>query len=314
MAAGSRSQRDAFWKSVLRIARRDRDVVVVTADLGAPPLDDFKRDLPGQFVNVGIAEQNAVSLGTGLALEGKKVFVFAIAPFVTLRCLEQTRVGLGIMKAPLTLVGLGVGYGYDDSGATHHLVEDVAVMRAIPGIQVHSVSDAVMAEDVAQRCCREPKPRYVRLDRQALPDLYPARTSFPDGVMLLRGGRDGLIAATGVMTHTALTVAVRLEAAGISVGVLDLHTFPVDERAFLERVAGATRIVSLEEHVLPGGMGSAIAEIIADHGLAIRLRRLGVPAERAYGSIFGGRELIHRSCGLDGDAVERAVRSCLAAP
>lgn len=306
-----RTQRDAFWSRVYGLAREDREIVVVTADMGAPALDAFRADLPAQFVNVGIAEQNAVSVGTGLALAGKRVFVYAIAPFIALRCLEQTRVGQGIMGIPLTLVGVGAGFGYEESGPTHHLVEDLAVMRAIPGLTVHSVSDAVMAEDVAQRCCREPAPRYVRLDRQALPDLRPAGSVFPDGLALLRAGRDGLIATTGVMAHTALAAAGRLGASGLSVGVLDVHTFPVDEPAFLARVAGTSRLVSLEEHVLPGGLGGAIAEIIADHGLAVRLRRLGVPAGRAYGYVYGGRELIHRSCGLDLDAVERAVREHL---
>lgn len=311
---GERTQRDAFWARVCELAREDRDVVVVTADMGAPALDAFRSGLPAQFVNVGIAEQNAVSVGTGLALAGKKVLVYAIAPFVTLRCLEQTRVGQGIMGIPLALVGVGAGFGYEESGPTHHLVEDLAVMRAIPGLTVHSVSDAGMAAQVAGRCCREPRPRYVRLDRQALPDLYPAGTPFAEGVAVLRAGRDGVIAATGAMTHTALAVAGRLAARGVEVGVLDVHTFPVDEPALLRAVAGITRLVSLEEHVLPGGLGSAVAEIVADRGLDIRLRRLGVPADRAYGYIYGGRELIRRSCGLDPDSVERAVREHLAAP
>lgn len=311
---GERTQRDEFWSRVYGLAREDRDIVVITADMGAPALDAFRSDLPAQFINVGIAEQNAVSVGTGLALAGKKVFVYAIAPFITLRCLEQTRVGQGIMGIPLTLVGVGAGFGYEESGPTHHLVEDLAVMRAIPGLTVHSVSDAVIAADVAALCCRQPKPRYVRLDREALPDLYPAGSAFPDGLALLRAGQRGIIAATGVMAHTALAVAERLGAAGGSVGVLDVHTFPIDEPAFLERVAGIPRLVSLEEHVLPGGLGSAIAEIIADRGLDIRLLRLGVPAGSAYGYIYGGRELIRRSCGLDTESVERAVRGYLAAP
>lgn len=309
-----RTQRDAFWRRVYDLAREDREIVIVTADMGAPALDAFRNDLSAQFINVGIAEQNAVSVGTGLALAGKKVFVYAIAPFITLRCLEQTRVGQGIMGIPLTLVGVGAGFGYEESGPTHHLVEDLAVMRAIPGLTVHSVSDAVMAEEVAGECCRQPKPRYVRLDRQTFPDLRPAGTAFPGGVSLLRTGRQGIIAATGVMVHTALAVAGLLDASGVEVGVLDVHLFPVDEPAFLEHVAGAARIVSLEEHVLPGGLGSAIAEIIADRGLDIRLRRLGVSAENAYGYVYGGREIIHRSCGLDRESVERAVSEHLAAP
>jgi transketolase len=179
---------------------------------------------------------------------------------------------------------------------------------------VHSVSDPAVAADVATRCCREPRPRYVRLDRQALPEIYPAGTVFREGVTLARTGLQGIVAATGAMVHTALAVAERLAASGISVGVLDVQTLPIDEPAFLERIAGVQRLVSLEEHVLPGGLGSAIAEIAADRGLGVRLLRLGVPAGRAYGYVYGGREIIRRTCGLDAESVERAVHVFLAAP
>lgn len=308
MATADRTQREAFWECVLRAARRDRDVVVVAADLGAPALDALRTELPEQLVHVGIAEQNAVSLGTGLALAGKNVFVFAIAPFVTLRCLEQIRVGQGIMGVPLTLVGLGVGFGYDDSGPTHHLVEELGIMRAIPGMTVHSVSDAALAAAVARRCCRERRPRYVRLDRQALPDLHRPGERFAEGVVPLRPGGDAAIAATGFMVHTALAVAERLAARGLPVRVIEVHTFPVDEAALLRSLAGVARLVTLEEHVLAGGLGSAVAEIVLDRGIDLRLLRLGVPADKAYGAVFGGRELIHRSCGLDPASVEAAAR------
>ena len=149
---GDRTQRDAFWSRGYEAAREDRDIVVITADMGAPALDAFRSDLPAQFINVGIAEQNAVSVGTGLALAGKKVFVYAIAPFITLRCLEQIRVGQGIMGIPLTLVGVGAGFGYEDSGPTHHLVEDLAVMRAMPNMTV------VAPGDPAETACAKRAP------------------------------------------------------------------------------------------------------------------------------------------------------------
>ena len=136
------TQRDAFWDEIYRLAKIDRDIVVISADMGAPSLDKFRTDLPGQFVNTGIAEQNAILIASGLAKEGKKVFVYAIASFLTLNCIEKIRVQNGMMNIPINLVGVGAGFSYPDSGPTHHLIEDIAIMRSIPNITTYCVTDA----------------------------------------------------------------------------------------------------------------------------------------------------------------------------
>lgn len=302
------SQRDAFWNRIYEHALQDRDIVIVTADMGAPALDQIRRDLASQFVNVGIAEQNAITVAAGLAMSGKKVFTYAIAPFITLRCLEQIRVNSGIMNIPIAFVGVGAGFGYEDSGPTHHIIEDIAIMRSMPHIAIRSITDSVMAAGVADLACAVPRANYIRLDRQVLPDLYGHDADFSREMARLREGTDACIVATGSMTHTALAVADSLRSEGISLGVIDLYSFPVNESLLIEMLQGVKRLITLEEHFLPGGLGSAVCEVLADHGIHLPVKRLGLSHACGYCYEYGGRELIRKHYGLDQAAVAAAVR------
>jgi transketolase len=309
MPMNNRSQRDAFWNQIYDHALGDRDIVIVTADMGAPALDRIRKDLSAQFVNVGIAEQNAISIAAGLVMSGKKVFTYAIAPFITLRCLEQIRVNSGIMDIPISFVGVGAGFGYEDSGPTHHIIEDLAIMRSMPNISINSVTDSVMAAGVADMTCAAPRANYIRLDRQVLPDIYPSGTDFSAGVARVREGGETCIVATGSMTHTALKVADQLAGEGLRVSVVDLYTLPVNEALLLDLLKGVERVVTLEEHFLPGGMGSAVCEVLADHGLRLPVKRLGLAHGKGYCYEYGGREAIRRHYGMDETAIISAVRA-----
>lgn len=302
------TQRDAFWAKIYALARQNRNILVVTEDMGAPALDPFRVDLPAQFINVGIAEQQGLLLAAGLALEGKHPFVYAIAPFVTLRCLEQIRVANGIMNIPVTLVGVGAGFGYEDSGPTHHLIEDIAVLRAFPNITIHSISDSVMADAIAEQSCALKHTNYVRLDRQPAPTLYQPGADFTRGFAVLREGNAGWILATGLMTHTAVQVAERLARKGKRYGVIDVYALPTDETGLLKTIRGARQLVTMEEHFLPGGFGSYILEILNSRNLLIPVKRIGLPFEKGYCYTYGGRDRIHAYYGVDPDRVEAEIR------
>ena len=307
------SQRDAFWNEVYDIARADPRVMIVSADMGAPALDRFRRDLGAQFVNVGIAEQNAVTVSAGLSLSGMKVFTYAIAPFITLRCYEQTKCVLAAMKVPVTLVGVGAGFSYDDSGPTHHTVEDLAVMRILPSMTVHSVTDGNMARWVARTSCGLAGPNYVRLDRQPWPDVYRPSDDFARGLTLLRDGRDAVMVTTGTVVHQALRAAEALAPMGVSCGVIDLHTLPVNGKLLIEALDGVKRVFTVEEYTLDGGLGGAVCEVLADHGRQVTLKRLALDFREGYCYRYGGRQNLLRLHGLDAESlaetVSRAVRS-----
>ncbi|MFA6091894.1 MAG: transketolase C-terminal domain-containing protein [Elusimicrobiota bacterium] len=305
------SQRDAFWNSVFDCAKKDRNVVVVAADMGAPSLDRFRRDLSSQFFDVGIAEQQAVALATGLALAGKKVFAYAIAPFITLRCYEHIRLDMAAMDLPVTLVGVGAGFSYEDSGPTHHCVEDLSVMRILPNLQVHNMTDSVMAGAYGAISCGLKHPNYVRLDRQLLPSLYREGHDFSEGVSVLKRGKRAFIVATGNMVHRALDVAKSLSKRFPDIGVIDAYTLPLAEKPLLAALRGAEKVITLEEHTLPGGLGGAVCEILADNGVTVPIRRIGVRFESTYCYKYGGRESILKRYGLSGADIANKIGSFL---
>lgn len=305
------TQRDAFWNRVYEMACLDRDIVVVSEDMGAPALDQFRLKLPGQFVNVGIAEQIGLLLGGGLAMEGKRPFIYAIAPFVTLRCLEEIRVTNAIMNIPVTLVGVGAGFGYDDSGPTHHLTEDIAVMRAFPNITVHSPADGVTAAAMAEMSRNLPNTNYIRLDRKPMPEIYKPGADFSKGFAVLKEGKDGMLVSTGVMTHTALKVAAELEKEGKKLGVVDIFAIPAVEEALVAVLRNASRIFTLEEHFLPGGLGSYVLELLNLEGAQLPVRRIGLEFSKGYCYQYGGREVIHEYYGVDYASVLAKVRAGL---
>lgn len=302
-------QRDAFFERVYERARDDHDVMIVAADMAAPALDEFRLRIPHQFVNVGIAEQNAVLIASGLALNGKKPIVYAIAPFVTARCLEQIRVQNSIMHIPITIAGMSMGFGYDTDGPTHQLLEDIAYLRVLPNIDIHSVTDHVMARHAADYALDSSNSVFVRLDKNATAAVYDDQSDFSAGVARLREGSDAVIVTTGCMVHQALTVADDLAARGLQVGVVDVYRFPISPGAFHNALGGCGKIVSLEEHFLPGGLGATLCEMTCDHEWNLRILRMGVPTEMGWVYKYGGREAIREHYGLDRAAVAKAVEN-----
>lgn len=297
------SQRDAFWNRIYEKAFHDRNIVIISADMGAPALDRIKQDLPSQFINVGIAEQNATTIAAGLVLAGKKVLTYAIAPFITLRCLEQIRVNCCIMDIPITIVGVGAGFGYEDSGPTHHIIEDIAILRSMPKMTIHSISDSVMAAKYADISCDMSHANYIRLDRQVLPTIYTADSSFEAGYQK-HGAGENLILATGSMVSVALGIAREMD----NTSVIDLHDIPCSDPGLIEDLAAAKKVITLEEHFLPGGMGSYVAEIMADNQLLRPMKRIGLSHTNGYCYAYGGREFIRAHYSLDEESVRGRIK------
>ncbi len=304
------SQRDAFWGRAFELANSNHDIVVVSADMGAPALDKFRRSLPSQYIDVGIAEQQAIGVSAGLSLGGKKVFVYAIASFISLRCYEHIRVSLGMMNIPVTIVGVGAGISHDDLGPTHHAVEDISALRAL-NVQIDNITDSVMAAALVDYSCGLKKPNYVRLDRQLLPPLYGdlARPSFDVGFINIkpRFKRPGryCILATGNMVHIALDVIDRLKGQ-VEIGLIDCHRLPLVP-ALLDELNDTQIVFTLEEHTLPGGFGSAVCELFCDSGINVRIKRFGLDFKDGYCYTYGGREHILKTLGLGTDTLAKSI-------
>jgi transketolase len=289
--------RDAFFDELYEIAREDDSVIFMTADMGAFSLERFRRDFPDRFINVGISEQNLVSVAAGLAMEGKRVFLYAIIPFITLRCLEQIKVDLCVMNLPVAIIGAGAGFTYSSDGPTHHAIEDVSVMRALPGLTIYNPDDQITAQYAARQAWLATGPVYVRLDKGGWPLLREPNEDLSAGFSMLRNGCQVLIVTTGSMTHVALKVADAVSESGVSAGVIDLYRLKPVAAELVESARKFKLVVTLEEHTLMGGMGGAVAELFADHGVLLPIVRLGI--KDVYPERYGDRDWMLRDLGLD---------------
>jgi transketolase len=292
-------QRDAYFEALFEIFKADKDCVIITADNGAPSLDQFA-DLPGQFYTVGIAEQAMMAMAAGMALEGKRVWVYAIAPFVTTRVHEFVKLDICAQNLPVTILGVGAGLAYDNMGASHHTLEDIAIMRALPGLEIYSPADAVCAAALVPYLYKRQVPAYIRFDRAGIPNLYVEKVlkaSVAVGYVQHEAvvTPEFTIIATGIMVHQALKVAKTMARDIAVFDIYRLWPFPLH----LSTRLGP--IVTLEEHFLAGGLGSIVSEALHDGAHSNSLLRLGVPAR--YTFLYGGRERIWKEYSLDVDSI-----------
>ena len=298
--------RDAFFNEVYAIASRDPNVMFLTADMGAFSLNKFKEDLSSQYINVGVAEQNLVSIAAGLALGGKRVFIYTIAPFVTQRCYEQIKIDLCCMRLPVAIIGVGAGITYSNDGPTHHAIQDIAIMRALPEMTILNPSDSVAAAAAAGIAYKSHGPVYVRIDKGKLPLLYDSNKDFSDGLALLRKGGDLTIIATGVMVHQAFKVADELAKHSIDAGIIDVYRIkPINDELLLASIEQSNRIVTLEEHSIIGGIGNAISDILVDRGKGLPMKRIAIPDRNCVG--YGDREWMHSFYGLDVNSITKTI-------
>jgi transketolase len=287
--------RDAFFEGLAELAARDERVWALTGDLGIGLFDPVAKVAPGRVLNVGIAEQALVGMAAGLSYAGKVPFAYSIAPFVTSRPNDQIRVDVAIPRANVKLVGVGGGVAYGYLGPTHHAIEDLALMRALPGMTVLAPGDPGEALRATRAAFALEGPVYLRLGKNGERRVLPEDASFAVGRALsLRTGNDVTLASTGAMLPEAIDAAERLAALGVDATLLHFGTLkPFDADALAESVAVTGSLVTIEEHSIIGGLGSAAAEALTEQGVPVRLRRIGLRDEFAHA--VGSREhlLLH---------------------
>ena len=297
----------AFGQAALELPEIDDRVVVLTSDLCVfSGLERFKGKYPDRLYNVGIAEQNMVGVAAGFAREGFIPFATTYAAFASMRCADQVKVNMGYMGLPIKLVGLTAGFAVGSLGATHMSLEDVSVMRAMPNVTVLSPADCTAAVKAVVAAATCPGPVYLRLSGpMPNPIVYKGECPFEVGkANVLRDGTDVTFIATGSMVYQALKAAELLEGDGVSAEVVDMHTIqPLDEEA-VSRASGRKLIVTVEEHSVVGGLGSAVAEQLARLPRHPRLVRVG--HEGRYPLAGSYADLI-RSDGLDAEGIRGRV-------
>lgn len=300
--------RDAFFDSLYDIAVNDERVVLVTADTGAFCHDKWRQNLSHRYINVGIAEQNLVGIAAGLSMSGKVVYTYAIIPFMTMRCYEQVRVDLCCMNLSVTIVGVGAGYDYSTLGPTHHGTEDIALMRPLPGMTVLSPSDNTAASAFAHVTYKLQGPAYVRLSRVGAPLVYEdcSKENFTQGLSIPRPGNDLCIIATGRSVYTAIQVSDKLLKRSINTKVVDLYRIkPLNAELLLETIGDSKYVFTLEEHFLTGGIGSAVAEVLAENERTFRFKRLSL--QDKFCRQYGKWEYLQALSSLDAEGVTNAI-------
>ena len=303
--------RKAFTDTLLEMALKDSNIVVVTTDArGSVTLGTFAKELPEQFVELGIAEQNAIGVSAGLALSGKNVFVCGPACFYSARSLEQVKTDVAYSGAPVKIIGVSGGVSYGALGATHHSLHDIAVMRTFPGMTVVLPCDVIQTRQLTRQLARLNQPVYVRMGRGAVPDVYDdPEISFEIGrANILMQGRDITLIGCGETVCHCLEAGKRLKEKGISVRVLDMHTLKPLDVDTIRKAADETRaIITVEEHSVFGGLGAAVAEVVVQYK-PVPMKILGFPDEYL---LNGTSEELFRHYGLSSDNLIHEVEKIL---
>ena len=299
------------------LARRDERVVFIGSDLSPNLLGEMKKEFPSRYYMEGISEANVIGMAAGMAMEGFIPYVNTIATFITRRCYEQVAVDLCLHDLPVRLIGNGGGYVYAPLGPTHQAIEDIAIMRALPHMTVTAVCDAEEMTRLMNATLDWAHPIYIRLGKGGDPIISKPERGFVIGKAIdmidgEQGASDALLVTTGVATTQALKAAGALAADGIRCRLLHVHTIkPLDVDAIVEAAASTRLVVTVEEHSVVGGFGSAVLEALAD-GIAGALppvKRLGIPDR--FSEHYGSQQALMGDCGIDAAGIGAAVRKAL---
>ena len=300
--------RERFVRTLMELAREDKNIVLMTGDLGFGVLKPFWEEFPDQFINAGIAEQNMISAAAGMALAGKTVFVYSIGNFPTLRCLEQIRNSCAYHQANVKIICCGGGLTYGALGMTHHATEELAIMRALPDVTVLSPGDAVEAEAATRIMAATPGTCYMRLGRGGEERIHEHLADFQIGKAIqLREGKGIAVFSTGTIFTEARKACSILRQRGYTPALYSVPTIkPIDADEIRRCAKRYSLIVTCEEHNVIGGLGGAVAEVMAEMRVKrARLLRIGMPD--CYASVVGSQPYLRGEYGLDAEQIAKRI-------
>jgi len=299
--------RNAFINALCEEARRNPDLWLLSGDIGFSVLEVFAKEFPKRFINVGVAEQNMIGVAAGLALSGKKVFTYTIGNFSFMRCLEQIRNDVCYHNLDVNVIALGGGYAYGAMGYTHHVIEDIAMMRVLPNITLYAPGDPIEASLAARAMCTRSGPGYVRLGRGGEPVVH---MQIPGGdfhkAIVLGEGKEATIISSAGTLDIAKQAAQQLAEAGTPVGLISMPTLvPFDVQALAHVAKNTKRFITVEEHGR-GGLGTLVLEYCNQQGITIPARRIFV--EQPLSAKSGDRNWYRRLHGITVEAIIAAAR------
>lgn len=278
------ANRQVICDTLMGLAKDDKNIYVLTSDSrGSASMTNFANEFPKQFVEVGIAEQNLVGIAAGLATTGKKCFAASPACFLTMRSIEQVKVDVAYSNTNVKLIGISGGVSYGALGMSHHSLQDIAVMRAIPNIDIFLPADRFETEKLVRELVKYDKPAYIRIGRNPVDDVYES-TDFDFEIgkaNVMREGKDITIIATGETVKLAIEASDELKELGIKCRVLNMHTIkPLDEEAIIKAAKETGNIITVEEHSIYGGLGAAVSEVVVQNA-PVPMKIVGIKDEAA---------------------------------
>ena len=299
--------RKAFVNSIEEVFEENNRAVLLIGDIGAYLVRNIQEKYPKRVLNLGIAEANMMGIAVGMALEGWVPFVYTITPFITSRCFDQIRVGVGYHEANVKIIGVGSGISYSTLGSTHHSIEDISLMRSVPGMTIISPMDSAEATAAILVAATHLGPVYVRLTLNVDPYFsgIVGQTFSLGKATVLKEGSDIALISTGEITREVLIATDLLEDKfGISVCVINMSTIkPLDTNIINKSIREAKAIFTIEEHSVLGGLGSAVSEVIAESKVQEKPLFLRIGLEDSYVRKYGSRSQLLQYAGLDGNSI-----------
>ncbi len=298
--------RTTFAKTLLELAKKDSRIMLLTGDLGFSVFEEFQKELPGQYLNMGVAEQNMAGVAAGLAMEGFEPIMYSIVPFATMRNFEQIRNDICYQNLNVKIVGVGAGFSYGAYGHTHHGLEDIGILRTLPNMVILAPGDPVEAELSVIAMIKHKGPVYLRLGKAGEPMLHKKKPDFKIGKgIVMRDGKDVTIIASSTMLEAALKIP--------HARIISMPTIkPIDEKIILDSAKKTKVIVTLEEHSVIGGLGSAVAEVLAESGLSVKFKRIGVPDR--FTKVIGLQDYMRKANGLDRESIIKVILTTIMKP
>jgi len=296
-----------FASTLLERAKVNKHIMLLTGDLGFSVFEQYITELPQQYINMGVAEQNMTGIAAGMAMEGKIPIIYSIVPFVTMRNFEQVRNDICYQNLNVKIVGVGAGFSYGPYGHTHHGLEDIAILRTLPDLTILCPGDPVEAKFCIQAAIDIKGPVYIRLGKAGEPIVHEKEQHFAVGKgVILHEGTDIVVVATSTMLSTGAEVVKKLKEKNISVRYISMHTIkPFDAALIIESTKKTKAIFSLEEHFLIGGLGSTISEVLAENGISTIFKRFGVPDQ--FTKVIGSQEYMRKANGLSPDQIVESM-------
>lgn len=300
------AQRDIFIQEITKKLEIDKDIYFLSADFGAPALDDLREKFPQNFVHCGISEQAMLDIATGLALDNKKVFVYAMAPFLSLRAIEQIKCGPGLMNLPISIISTGIGLGYADAGPTHYSTEDLACLRSISGNTIYTPSDNNLVKLIVSNLLNNPDFSYIRLDRDMLPDIHSELTEedFNNGFKIIgdNNNKDICLVSHGKMIHKC----IEIQKDNKNLFCVDLfRSKPVSDN-LVKVLSNCKKIVCVDEQMPAGNLSAIISEKFMDTDLNPKILNVSLKEEYLFEN--GGREYLLNKYGLSNEDIVNKLK------